>query len=234
MTELELRQKVAAKIVTWIGLKASDRSNQIILNLYNDHKPLARGYAIKQGDAWCAATVSAVAIYLHLTDIMPTEVSCPQMIALYQQHKLSRWEENDNYIPKIGDIIMYDWQDSGSGDNKGTADHVGIVTNVNGSTITVTEGNMGGVVGQRTLQIGGKYIRGYCLPNYSWKAAQSQQSEPQIAYPDRWQTINDVPDGYYRQQVKRLMDRGVIAGEDGKLDLTKDMLRTLLMAERLK
>lgn len=56
---------------------------------------------------------------------------------------------------------------------------------------------------------------------------------------ERWQTVNDVPDGYYRKQVKRLMSAGVLVGtgvKDGSpiIDLTKDMLRTILICERLK
>lgn len=49
---------------------------------------------------------------------------------------------------------------------------------------------------------------------------------------DRWQTLEDVPQGYYRQQVQRLISEGVLAGTDGGLDLTVDMLRGIIMAER--
>lgn len=230
MTEIELRQKVADKILSWMGLKTSDGSYLYILNLYNSHRPLARGYAIRPSDPWCATTVSAVAIALGITDIMPTEVSCPAMIALYQQHSLSRWEENDSYSPKIGDIIMYDWQDSESGDNKGVADHVGIVTSVAGETLTITEGNMGGAVAQRKIQRNAKFIRGYCLPNYAWKAA---QNTPEVAIPGRWARLEDIPEGYYRDEAKRLMASGYLVGENGKIDLTKDMLRTILVCERM-
>ena len=51
----------------------------------------------------------------------------------------------------------------------------------------------------------------------------------------RWKTIDDVPHGYYRNQVRRLVDSGVIVGkEDGSIDLTEDMLRTILIAERVE
>lgn len=51
---------------------------------------------------------------------------------------------------------------------------------------------------------------------------------------ERWKTVNDVPAGYYREQVQRLMAKGIIKGKaDGTIDITEDMLRTLLMAERL-
>jgi lysozyme len=87
------------------------------------------------------------------------------MIELFK--KLGEWIENDAYVPKPGDIIFYDWQDSGSGDNTGWPDHVGIVEAVSGSTITVIEGNKSDSVSRRTLQVGGKYIRGYGVPKYA-------------------------------------------------------------------
>ena len=48
----------------------------------------------------------------------------------------------------------------------------------------------------------------------------------------RWQNITDVPAGYYRDQVRRLIDEGVLAGTSEGLNLTEDMLRTILIAER--
>ncbi len=42
---------------------------------------------------------------------------------------------------------------------------------VNGNTITVIEGNMSNKVGERALQVNGRYIRGYCLPDYASKAS---------------------------------------------------------------
>ena len=69
--------------------------------------------------------MSAVFIEAGLTEIAPTECGCGAMINLYK--KIGRWEENDAYIPSPGDVVMYDWQDNGVGDNTGAADHVGIV-----------------------------------------------------------------------------------------------------------
>ena len=49
---------------------------------------------------------------------------------------------------------------------------------------------------------------------------------------ERWQKISDVPSGYYRDQVRRLIEEGVLAGTSEGLNLTEDMLRTILIAER--
>lgn len=168
MTEKELRAKVVDIAKGWIGCKESDGSHKKIINKYNSHKPLARGYAVKYTDEWCATFASAVAIEAGLTDIIPTECGCDKMIALFK--KLSSWEENDSYKPSAGDYIFYDWQDSGSGDNKGSSDHVGIVVSVSGSTIKVIEGNKSGKVAYRSISVNGKYIRGFGIPNYASKA----------------------------------------------------------------
>ena len=86
------------------------------------------------------------------------------MIDLFK--KLGTWVENEDRTPAPGDIIFYDWQDSGSGDNTGWSDHVGIVEAVNGSTITVIEGNYQNAVGRRKIAVNGRYIRGYGVPKY--------------------------------------------------------------------
>ena len=119
---------------------------------------------MKYTDAWCATFVSAMAIKCGLTAILPTECGCEKMIELFK--KLGSWQEDDAYVPQPGDVIFYDWDDSGSGDNRGYSDHVGIVERVSGSTITIIEGNMSNAVGRRNLKVNARYIRGYGAPKY--------------------------------------------------------------------
>ena len=168
MTEKEIRQKVVSKAKSYLGCKESDGSHKKLVNLYNSHKPLARSYAVQYDDEWCATYVSAIGIALGYTDIMPTECSCSKMIELYKAK--DRWMENDTYVPSPGDIVMYDWQDKGTGDNTGWPDHVGFVVSINGTDMTIIEGNKGEAVAYRSLNVNGKYIRGYCLPDYASKA----------------------------------------------------------------
>ena len=156
--------KVVAQAQAWLGKKESDGSFKEIIDTYNSHKPLARGYAVKYTDEWCATFVSAVAIKLGYTDIIPTECGCPQMIEHFK--KLGCWEENESVKPKAGDIIFYDWEDNGTGDNQGSPNHVGIVEKVSGVIITVIEGNKNCAVERRTIAVNGKYIRGYGVPKY--------------------------------------------------------------------
>lgn len=169
MTESEIRQKVVNTAIQYLGCKESDGSHKKIIDIYNGHKPLARGYAVQYTDAWCATFVSAVSILCGLTDIMFTECGCGAMVQLYQN--AGRWQENDAYVPSPGDIIMYYWNDSGSGDCVGYPDHVGIVVSVSSGSIKVIEGNKSNSVAYRTISVNGRYIRGYCLPNYASKAS---------------------------------------------------------------
>lgn len=168
MTEKELRQQVVDKAVSYVGLKESDGSHKKIIDLYNSIKPLPVGYKMDYTDAWCAAFVSAVAQACGLTGIIFPECGCDRMIALYK--KAGRWEENDDYKPQAGDVIFYDWEDSGTGDNVGSSDHVGLVVSVGSKNIKVVEGNISDKVGYRTIAIGGKFIRGFGLPDYASKA----------------------------------------------------------------
>ena len=49
----------------------------------------------------------------------------------------------------------------------------------------------------------------------------------------RYATIDDVP-GWAREETQRLIDRGVLAGTGGgKLDLSLDMLRTMIVCQRM-
>ena len=168
MTEKKLREKVVATATAWLGCRESDGSHRKIIDTYNGHKPLARSYAVKYTDAWCSTYASAVAIKADMADIVPLECSCEKHIDLFR--RLGRWMENDAYVPQPGDYIFYDWDDTGAGDCTGAADHVGIVTKVSGQAITVIEGNKSDSVCYRTMQVNGRYIRGYGIPDYAGKA----------------------------------------------------------------
>lgn len=168
MTESQLRQNVVTIMTGWLGLKEADGSHQKILDIYNSHKPLPRGVKMLPTYAWCAAAVSAAFIEAGLTDIGFVECSCGRMIDLYKT--AGRWKEADSFVPSPGDLIMYDWDDSGSGDNSGAPEHVGMVVSVTGSNIKVIEGNKGDAVAYRNIKVNGKYIRGYCLPDYASKS----------------------------------------------------------------
>lgn len=50
----------------------------------------------------------------------------------------------------------------------------------------------------------------------------------------RWTTINDVPEGFYRNEVQKLMDAGILKGKgNGEIDITEDMLRCMIFCQRI-
>lgn len=159
-----MAKKVVSIAQNWLGKKESDGSHREIIDVYNSHKPHPRGYKMTYDAPWCATFVSAIAIKLGYTNIIPVECSCSKMIELFKA--LGSWCEDDGRKPNPGDIMFYDWEDNGVGDNLGSPDHVGIVEAVDGNKITVIEGNYSNAVRRRTLYVNGKYIRGYGIPKY--------------------------------------------------------------------
>lgn len=163
--EAALRQQFVTTAQQWLGANEADGSHRAIIDLYNSHAPLARGYTVQYDDAWCATFVSAVSIACRWTDIIPTECGCQRQIELFAQ--LGVWIENDDYVPVVGDILYYSTDGAkSSGDNHGWSDHVGIVVRVEGKTITTIEGNYNDCVQYRTITVGDRYIRGYASPAF--------------------------------------------------------------------
>lgn len=159
-----LRDNVVDTAVSWLGCRESDGSHTPIVDIYNSHEPLARGYAVQYDDEWCSTFASAVAIQCGLTDIIPTECGCERHIWLFME--LDAWEEDDNYIPLPGDFIFYSEEYGTPGDNTGWSDHVGIVVGVWKNWIKVIEGNNANAVNYRYIDAGNRIIRGYGVPDY--------------------------------------------------------------------
>lgn len=167
MTITEIRTKVVETAKKHLGCKEGSREHKEIIDLFNTVKP--DGWKMTYSAAWCAAFASEVLIEaLGAKDarkVAPMSANCDNMIR--HAKEMGCWKENDAYKPKKAELILYDWQDTGVGDDRGGADHVGIVEKVNGNTITVIEGNYSDQVKRRTLQVNGRYIRGYVTPLYS-------------------------------------------------------------------
>lgn len=152
----------------WLGYSKSNGKYKEILNVYNAHKPLARNYKMTTSDPWCACFVSACAIKAGAVDIIGTEVSCTKLIEIFKKKGI--WYEDGNMKPRVGDIILFNWDDM-TQPNDGSADHVGFVEQVNGNTIICIEGNYSNKVGRRTINRGWGYIRGYARPKYAAEPA---------------------------------------------------------------
>lgn len=212
MTELELRNKYVNNAISYLNAVRNSTGHLEILKLYNSQNPLPRGVWMLPGYDWCAAFVTAMAVKTGITSIIACECSCNRQISDYKAR--GRWIENDAYVPNIGDIVYYDWEDSGYGDNQGESDHVGIVTAISGDRMTIIEGNTGNDsrVGYRTLIVNGRYIRGYGIPNYASLAdAKIKKPIAEIAkeviagkwgvYPERKTKLES--EGYNYQMVQK-------------------------------
>ena len=167
----DLAEHIVQTAKSFLGCREADGSHRKIIDIYNKYLSTAVksgtvDYRVSYTDAWCATFISAVFIKAGLAGLCPVECSCPRMIFLAQKKGI--WIEDEAVVPEPGWIIMYDWQDQagGAGDDKGTADHVGIVTAVSGRQITVIEGNKEDAVKYRSLAVNGRYIRGYIAPAY--------------------------------------------------------------------
>lgn len=191
----EKRQAVTTMALSYLKTKQSSSAHHKLVDAYNASNSIyKRKYKVTYKDQWCATAVSAWGILSGMENLLLPECSCRYMVRNFQS--IGRWQENDAYVPQIGDIVMYDWQDKGKGDNTGTPDHVGLVLktyknggdtyflviegncrfNINtGNVITSAEQKAGkdvdGVtyfrgVGIRTMKVNARYIRGFCLPKY--------------------------------------------------------------------
>lgn len=170
------RQAVVNQARSWVGRNEKDGSFKLIVDIYNSHMPYARGTKMQYSWEWCACFCSAVDIALGYASVMPLEIGVGEMILLAMNAGI--WQEADNYLPKPGDRIVYDWKDSGKLDNLGWPNHIGIIETVNVSSgyMTVIEGNKNSAVGVRTININGRYIRGFITPKYDDETA----SVPQV------------------------------------------------------
>ena len=158
---------LVAVMESWLGYSEANGKHKIIIDIYNSHKPLARGYAVQYSDAWCDTCVSAAAIKAGMADLIGTECGCEAHVKIFQSKGI--WIEDGSITPKRGDIILYNWDDS-TQPNDGGSDHIGVVTAVSNGTITVIEGNKSDAVGYRKIPVGWGYIRGYARPKYDGAA----------------------------------------------------------------
>ena len=102
-------------------------------------------YNIFSYDHWCAMFASWVLREAGVSsDLIPTFTACQAAI---HKHFIPDGtykpgpKAGGNYMPKPGDLVFYDWD--GVGNSISTIDHVEIVVEVDGTTITTIGGNTG-------------------------------------------------------------------------------------------
>lgn len=155
---------------SFLGFSEYNRQYKQIIDIYNSHLPLARGYKVQYTDEWCDTTVSAAAIKAGLTDLIGTECGCEEHVKIFKKKGI--WIEDGTVRPKPGYIVLYNWKQC-SQPNDGYSNHIGVVESVQGNTFTVIEGNKGNAVSRRTIPVGWGYIRGFAAPRYETEAKQA-------------------------------------------------------------
>lgn len=193
---------------SWIGYSESNGRYKKIVDLYNAHKPLARGYAVRYTDSWCDTCLSAAFIKAGAVALIGgTECGVEEHIKIFKAAGI--WIEDGRITPKPGDIICYNWNDS-TQPNDGYADHIGIVEKVSGGQITAIEGNYKDSVGRRVIPVGWGYIRGYARPRY---AAETQQGNANAAFSQQKvyhvQAATFTDKKYADQLVLKLKSNGI-------------------------
>ena len=194
-TAKQLRNQLVKTAESYLGTKQGQSLHKLIINTFNKVKP--DGWSMTYSAPWCAAFASACAIETFgvskAKKYFPLSANCGTIVS--KAKNMGIWIESDAYKPGVGDWILYDWDDSGRGDNKGGPDHVGIVQKATSSKITVIEGNKGSKseVAIREILVNGRYIRGFVTPNYSAMA----KSKTTITYTvKRGDTLSQIAAKY--------------------------------------
>ena len=150
------REKIVFVARACIGTKEHTPEHKTILDIYNEYKGVKNIYKMKDNDPWCAAFVSAVFIAAGLDKAIPIDCSCFYMQNRAIANGLMR--NKAVYVPRAGDVIFYKWQD------KKVVSHVGIVESVEGSRLSVIEGNFKDRVDRREIRLSYPYIDSYMTP----------------------------------------------------------------------
>lgn len=146
---------------SWMGYNEKDGSFEKIINIYNERKPLARGYTFTKNDEWCDMMVSAAFIKLNAIEMIgETEISVSRHINIFKEKGI--WIEDEKITPRPGDLICFTWDK-----DQTDVDHIGFVENVYNGIITTIEGNYGEKVVRNTYRVGDARIRGYARPQYT-------------------------------------------------------------------
>lgn len=129
-------------------------------NLYGNTHNLYMGYLYP----WCAMFSSLMCLKAGFTDA-DVPISTGTLSLIKKAKALNLWIENDNYIPRPNDLILYEWSDGNNYENTDCdydADHVGIVDTVdNNNYFYIIEGNYNHSVAIRKMKVNGRYIRGF-------------------------------------------------------------------------
>ena len=148
---------------SYLGVEMGSAEHKKIVDAYNSVNPKPVGYTVKYSDDWCDVFVTTVFQQAGLSSLIGRECGVQRHIGIMQQKGI--WQ--GKVLPKVGDVITFDW------DGGGFADHIGIVESVKDGIVTTIEGNSSPYtssgntkVNRKTYNWNASYIKGYARPNY--------------------------------------------------------------------
>lgn len=140
----------------YLGAREGTAKHRKIVDMFNSSK--LKTFPISYNDAWCSAYISAMAIESGCTDIIPISANCDEM---YKKGVVMGIAiPKDKWIPKMGDIVFYDWNLNGE------LDHVGAVETMSKNIIHVLEGNKNNSVSYRDINYKNATITKIIRPRY--------------------------------------------------------------------
>lgn len=156
------------------GIREYSAAHKTIVQTYNNHEPLARGYHVQLSDPWCMAFVSYCFIAAGCVDALgKTECGCQDYLDYARSHNMVVQS------PKRGDIVLYDWHGDGH------VEHVGIVVNESpASYINVIEGNKSDTVGIRNIRIKSEFITAFVRPNWTDTKEKTPYTVGKVSFAD--------------------------------------------------
>lgn len=164
----------------YLGTKEGSSKHRKIVDMFNSCK--LKTFPISYSDAWCSAFISAMAIESSCTDIIPISANCDEM---YKKGVVMGIAiPKDKWIPKMGDIVFYDWNLNGE------LDHVGAVETMSKNIIHVLEGNKNDSVSYRDINYKNATITKIIRPRYKTEIKKK-------SYKNYCDTAIRVINGYY-------------------------------------
>ncbi len=183
------REKVISIAASQIGAAAPDGDDKYI-SWFNERT----GTSFSLDDtAWCSIFVCWCLTIAGASD-WPLTAGRTSAMRWYKES--GRWRERGEYTAQPGDIIYFDW------DETGDADHVGIVESCDGERVYTIEGNTSDAVRHRSYALTDERIRGYGIPTYTEEAETVKE------------TNGDTPSEWACEACAWAVEKGLFKGDE--------------------
>lgn len=166
---------------------------------YNNNTKYGDWYGLPN-EPWCAMFVSWCAYQVGIPEnIIPKFAGCTTG---FNQMTDMGITTNAHITPEKGDLIFFDW------DNSGDYDHVGIVTGTENGLVYTIEGNHNDNVDTYQYPLNASYIAGYAQPKYEDAPQPPQPVEDPVVldYQKSWNKT-------YGDTYGRIMEDGIFGKE---------------------